>query len=377
MHAARVYHQKRVRRDVWSVRVRIGTTPDGEPHCTHATFYSEEEALAYAEAQNRLYAFDGVGTPMRDYLAGWLADQRHLRDSTRLSYQGHVDRFLTPTLGEVDLERLTVLDIQVAYDQLRKDGISEQLLKRVHATLSSALTSAVRGGLIPVNPAATLRPSTLLSYQARVWSRHEAARFLEATAKDPLAPLWRLALVTGLRRGEILGLRWRDVDLERGFVTVTQTRTAVAGRVIVGPPKSRRGRRRVAIDARTVVALAQYRRAKAREFQRALTDFTGNVLVFNLAYLDEGIPPAWLSRRMRTLCDKHGLPRIRLHDLRHTSATLGLASGESLAAVSARLGHSSLTTTADLYLQVPEEVARRSVVELAQVLDGDSPLDAA
>ena len=377
MHAARVYHQKRVRRDVWSVRVRIGTTPDGQPHQTQATFYSEEEALAYAEAQNRLYAFDGDGTPMSDYLAGWLADQRHLRDSTRLSYAGHVDRFLTPTLGEVDLERLTVLDIQVAYDHLRKDGISEALLKRVHATLSSALTSAVRQGLIPLNPAATLRPSTLLSYQARVWTRHEAARFLEATAADPLAPLWRLALVTGLRRGEILGLRWRDVDLERGFVTVTQTRTAVAGRVIVGPPKSRRGRRRVAIDARTVVALALYRRQKAQEFQRALTEFTGNVLVFNLAFLDEGIPPAWLSRRMRTLCDKHGLPRIRFHDLRHTSATLGLASGESLAAVSARLGHSSLTTTADLYLQVPEEVARRSVVELASVLDGDSPLDAA
>jgi integrase len=377
MRAARVYHKKKVRRDVWQVVVQIGTTPEGDPHYTHATFYTEAEALAYAEAQNRLYAFEGEGTPMSDYLAGWLADQRHLRDSTRLSYQGHVDRFLSPTLGKVDLERLTVLDIQVAYDQLRKNGISEQSLKRVHATLSSALTSAVRGGLIPINPAATLRPSTLLAYQARVWSRHEAAKFLEATATDSLAPLWRLALVTGLRRGEILGLRWRDVDLERGTVTVTQTRTEVAGKVIVGPPKSRRGRRRVAIDARTVVALAQYRRAKAKEFQRALTEFTGEVLVFNLAYLDEGIPPAWISRRMGTLCDEHGLPRIRFHDMRHTSATLGLASGESLAAVSARLGHSSLTTTADLYLQVPEEVARRSVVELASVLDGDSPLDAA
>ena len=318
----------------------------------------------------------GSHLTVSQYLPQWLDSQQQLRPSTRMSYEGHIRRFLIPTLGPLALCRMTVWDITGAYQDLRSNGMSEELLKRVHATLSSALTAAVRSGLIKVNPAATLRPSTLKRFAATVWTRHEAVIFLEQTADDPLAALWRLALVTGLRRGELLGLRWRDVDLERATVSVRQTRTAVGGRVVVGPPKSRRGRRMIALDGKTVVSLAHHRREHIAALLAEGRQLTADRLVFTPGTLDEGIYPAFLSRRIRILCDQLNLPQIRFHDLRHTSATLGLATGESLVAVSARLGHSSVTTTADLYLQIPEDSARRSVTYLASVLD-DDPLDAA
>jgi integrase len=175
-----------------------------------------------------------------------------------------------------------------------------------------------------------------------------------------------MALVLGMRRGELAGLRWDDLDLHAGTVTVTTTRVAVGASVVEGPPKSARSRRMLPLDPHTVGML---RRHQARQAHHARQENLGPVSHVFTGEDGQPLTPAWISRRFTELTRQIGLPVIRFHDLRHASATLGLTAGESLKEVSARLGHSSIMVTADTYLAPPDSLARASTQRLAGVLD--------
>lgn len=349
----------------------IDTTPgaDGRRRQITRTFSTRSAAHAWL-AEQAAQRIQAVGPTLAEYLESWLGRQHHLRPSTRLSYSGHIRRHLSPTMGTIRLTELTRADVQDAYVDLRDQGMSPALVRRVHSTLSAALTSAVRDGDIVTNPTVGVRLPSPAPFTATVWTAAQAATFLAVTAEDEWAVLWRMALLTGLRRGELLGLRWSDIDFDAGTLTVRHTLTAVAGQVVSGPPKSRRGIRTVVLDVRTVEMLTDHLDWCQVE-QLACGVDTGTDLVF--AFRGRSVHPSWVSRRFRTLVVDAGLPTIRFHDLRHTSATLGLAHGESVKEVSARLGHSSLAITGDLYVQVPDEVARRSAHRLAATLEHHDP----
>ena len=169
-----------------------------------------------------------------------------------------------------------------------------------------------------------------------------------------------------MRRGELLGLRWRDIDLDAGTLTVRTTRTLVGDQVVEGPPKSARSRRVLPLDPRTVEVLGRHWKQQTRQ---ALDGVWGPVEYVFTDPSGQPLHPAWVSRRFAEIVDRLGLPPIRFHDLRHTSASLGLAAGESLKAVSARLGHSSIVVTADTYLTPPDTLARAATCWLAGELD--------
>ena len=180
--------------------------------------------------------------------------------------------------------------------------------------------------------------------------------------------LYRLLVLTGLRRGEAVGLRWSDLDLAGGTLTVHRQVVSVAGELIIGPPKSEAGRRTVALDQGTVELLRlRHRRDRIAHWASTDEDFD-DTLVFRRSD-GQGIHPAYVSRHFTTLVTRHGLPPIRLHDLRHTSASIGLAGGESLLEVSRRLGHSSITITADTYSHVSPATAAESAKRLANLID--------
>ena len=222
----------------------------------------------------------------------------------------------------------------------------------VRRVLRKVLNNAVAWELMDRNPVLRVKAPRVESTEMRTWSAHDARRFLDQTANDRLHALWVLAITTGMRRGELAGLRWIDVNLDFGVIALRNTRVAVQHAVHEYEPKSRTSRRSVAIDSLVVTVLRSHRRRQLEER-----------LAWGAAYNDSGyvftnedgqaLHPNRITLLFRRRRDQLGLPAVRLHDLRHTSASLMLAAGVHPKVVSERLGHSSSDTS-------PEPPAARS-----------------
>ncbi len=237
-------------------------------------------------------------------------------------------------------------------------------LHRIRATLRAALNAAVREGLRPDNPARHVelpgprRPHAEVWTNQRitawreqgqrpivaVWTAQHLATFLTTITDDRHYPMWWLIALRGLRRGEAAGLRWCDVDLDAGTVTIEQQRIAYGRTVHVGPPKTAASRRTIALDRATVRLLREHRRRQQNERDTAGDHWQESGYLFTAA---DGSPlhPDWLTRRFRRLVTVSGLPPVRLHDLRHGAASLALAAGADLKTVQALLGHASIVLT--------------------------------
>jgi len=196
-----------------------------------------------------------------------------------------------------------------------------------------------------------------------VWGLKHVARFLEAVRHDPLFALWWLVALRGPRRGEIAGLRWEDVDLAVGELTVREQVIVIGGKEYLGPPKSPAGVRTLALDEATVAILWQLWRAQ----EHRLGGRVPSGRVFRHA---NGWPvrPDWLTRRFAALVKEFDLPPVRLHDLRHGAASIAAAAGVDLKVIQHDIGHSSAVTTADTYVSVFRQVAKAAVRASAELL---------
>jgi integrase len=204
----------------------------------------------------------------------------------------------------------------------------------------------------------------------RAWTAAEARRFLEHVADDRLYAMWALFLATGLRRGEIAGLRWADVDLDRANPSVRRSRVSVAWHVHDSEPKTRASRRAVSLDARVVAILRAHRRHQLEER-----------LAWGAAWIDSGyvftrengepLHPETIATSFPSLVAGAGVSKIRLHDLRHTSASLALAAGIHPKIVCERLGHSSIAITLDLYSHVAPGLQAEAADKLGRVIFED------
>jgi len=334
------------------------------------TFDTATQAHAWlAEMISERTTAEGAEGPLvSDFLTQWLDRQVYLRPSTKATYRLHLDRHLIPAFGDLALSQITVQAVERFAHELASRGLAAGTVQRILATLRSALSYAVRMGLIASNPASGIRVPSSVSRPARTWTPEESTCFLAKLGDDPASVLFRLALTTGMRRGELLGLRWSHVHLTAGFLRVQASRVAVGGLVVEGPPKSRSGVRTVYLDTETTLRLRRLRMA-----QKPTEEPLGDGLVFTDA---DGSPlsPWWVSRHFDKVVEELGLPKLRFHDLRHSSATLGLASGESLKEVSARLGHAGIAITADIYADVLPESARRSTDRRVALMTGETSL---
>jgi integrase len=297
-----------------------------------------------------------------EYLERWLRGRRSLRPATFKAYNNHITIHLLPHIGPTPLDKLDVADLEAMYDVLLSDesGLSIASVHQVHATLNSALNRAVRAGLIGANPARLVDLPRSQASRPKPWAASELVEFLHLIEEDPLHPLFALLGLRGLRRGEALGLRWSNLNLARGEVHVREQLAVSTVGYAVGPTKSMAGVRTVAIDDSLAELLAKHSVAQREAGIRSefvFSDSSGKPL-----------RPAYVTRYFDRLVRQTGMRRITLHTLRHTSATLGLASGESLLEVSRRLGHSSVAITADLYTEIPPETAHASAERLAAYL---------
>jgi integrase len=301
------------------------------------------------------------------WLEHWLATRTAQRASTLRGYRSHVRVYLTPYLGRIPLAELTVGQVQAMFSALGRDlgsgaGLTTAAsLARIRATLRTALNAALRHGLIAVNPACRIelppasRPRAVVWTAARieewrrtgvrpavaVWTAGQTGQFLHTIRDHRLYAAYHLIALRGLRRGEAAGLRWCDLDLDNGVATISQQLQQYDGRTVIGPPKTARSARTIALDRTTVAALRRHRQQQALERLRMGESYQDSGFVFT-GLRGDPLAPDRLTRTFRHLTVETGMPPIRLHDLRHGAATLALAAGVDLRVVQDMLGHCSI-----------------------------------
>jgi integrase len=302
-------------------------------------------------------------TTLGEYLElEWLpAIESTVRPLTFTQYHSVVRLRILPTLGHVRLQAFTGGHLNALYRELEQAGLSVSTRRLTHAVLHRALRDAVRWGRLFRNPADMADPPAAGRSRAKAWTAKELVRFLGHARGDRLYPLWRLAATTGMRRGELAGITWRCLDLEGARLSVEQQLVPTRGGVSLGPPKSSRSRRTVALDVETVAALREH-----REVQLAERAFAGPAYAdADLVFADElggPIHPQRLTEWFGKLRKAAGLRTGTLHVLRHTAATLALTEGVPVHIVAARLGDDPktvLATYAHLLPQSDELAAER------------------
>jgi len=350
----RFYDDQGVRRERWLP----GTNTKAAAKSVLRKALSAQEDRTWAPSAERL--------TLAQYLTTrWLPTlETHLRETTQVSYRMHVRAYIVPALGGKRLDQITGADLAGFYLWLRTKGgkkgtgLSEATVARIHATLSGALGDAVESGLIAVNPARQV-PRKARPKQAkpgdstlRYWTADQLRAFLVVARPERLYPLIHLAAHTGMRRGELAGLRWQDVDLEAGHLSVRQSRTSASepGKgvsIILGEPKSGKGRR-VDLDPGTVTVLKAWRLTQAHDRMALGGAWPVHGLVFTNAD-GEAPHPDTISGTFDRVVKASAQPRITFHALRHTHATILLAAGQGVKVVQERLGHGDATTTLNYY----------------------------
>jgi len=268
------------------------------------------------------------------YLPKWKLAMRHkLKPKTLHQYGLYLDNDLIPALGTTKLEALSHEHITTMVLSLEDAGRSATTIKRIVAVLSSALNHAVRTKRLTHNAAMYVSTPAVTSAERVPWTAREAVTFLEHVAGDRLAEFFEVMIGTGLRRGEALALRWEDVDLEHRTLRVRRAATEVDGKLVIGAPKTTGSAAGVGLPARVVVALKRQRERQLFEALEWADGYVDNGLVFTR---ENGtmLRPRYLLAHFHELSEKAGVPKVRIHDLRHLAATLMLTNGVPLALVS-------------------------------------------
>jgi integrase len=296
------------------------------------------------------------------YLTVWLADRETdgLRASTAQMYRRYVENDLIPALGGIRLGELRPGHVEKLLRDLRAAGRGATTIRRIHATLRSALTSARRARLVPYNAATDVALPTVRPAKVRPWSPEELGAFLDHAASHRLGALFEVMAFTGLRRGEACALRWADIDLRAGVIVVRSQLVEVGGKAVEGKPKTRSGEdRRVDIGQRTIGALLAHRLVQDAERANWSEGYTDHGRVFAR---EDGsdLTPSQVTKVFTRLTTSARLRQVRLHDLRHGAASLMLAGGADIAVVSKRMGHSSIRVTADVYGHLLAGVGRKA-----------------
>jgi len=289
-----------------------------------------------------------------EWLEKWLASYVNLHTSPRTAegYQIIIRRHLIPSLGRVPLSQLQPQHIQEYSTHATSKGLSIRSILHHYRLLHKALSDAVRQGIVARNVTDAIDPPKAVVKEMATLDPNEIPSFLKAAEETPFHVLFYTKLYTGLRRSEVLGLTWGNVDLDLCTLSVTQTLHRLSGGdYVLRSPKSRAGQRRIDLPPSLALVLRQYRVEQENQryiLGKALTD---NDFVF--AHPD-GTPwdPSTVTHAFQRIIRKAGLPRIRLHDLRHTHATLMLKAGVHPKIVSERLGHSNVGITLDTYSHV-------------------------
>lgn len=307
------------------------------------------------------------------FLKTWLEDtaRLNLRVRTYIRYRELMERHVVPTLGNVKLQKLSPQQLQKLYKTKLDEGYAPQTVKHIHRVLHRALNCALRWGLVGRNVCDAVDPPRVPRKEMTVLNVEQAVQFLAAAKNDPLEALYVLALTSGLRSGEILGLQWSDLSLAEGKLQVRRTIAYVPKKgLVISEPKTSKSRRSVHLTAIAIEALKRHR-VRQNEMRLAAGALwaAGDWVFCNS--VGKPLDGSHLLRRsFRPLLKKAGLPAIRFHDLRHSSATLLLSLGVHPKIVSEILGHAQISLTLDTYSHVLPSLQEEAFNRLNTLLTG-------
>jgi integrase len=323
-----------------------------------------------------------VGTSQQklgDFLAQWLEDTHkyRLRQRTYERYHQILHLHLIPSLGHHTMQKLTPQHIQAFYKHKLDEGLSNSTVGTFHNVLHKALDTALRWGLVARNVSELVTPPRKEHYEIQPLSMEQVQQLLQALPGNPLEVLFVLALGTGMRQGEILALKWQDIDLVRGTLQVRRVLTHVTIRLrkegepsfIETEPKTERGRRCLALPELVIQALVTHKELQVQQIRDAGCYWHQHDYVF-CTKLGKHLTPNYVVTTFKSLLKKAELPNIRFHDLRHTAATTLLALGVNPKIVQEMLGHTEISMTMDIYSHVLPGMQKEAMRQMNTALRG-------
>ncbi|MGD0742127.1 MAG: site-specific integrase [Acidimicrobiales bacterium] len=369
--------KRELRKGVWELRVSTGKNPvSGRYGLISKTFHGtarDADSALRDLIDQQAPAVDGVGATFGQLLDQWLeeCERLDLSPTTLRTYQAQIKRTIRPRLEKVPLTALTAKHLDDLYGAMKASGKSTKTIRNHHAIISAALHQAVRWGWVKTNVAQMAKPPRVPRTQVSAPSVEVVRQVIEeAENRDPrLAPFFMLAALTGMRRGELCALRWTDLDLTLGIVEVSRSVVVVPGGLAEKSTKTDRARK-VALDAVGIALLTEYRAQVDEWAKEAGAKLAKDAFVFS-PFVEATTPfrPDNVTSFFIRVRDAVGAPSVRLHDLRHFTATQLIGAGVDIRTVAERLGHTDPSLTLRVYAHVIEQRDRAAAEIMGQVLN--------
>lgn len=310
---------------------------------------------------------------LREYLTRWLADyvKPNLAPRSYDRYADIIAQHIAPKLGNIILTQLKADQLQGLYTRWLNSGLSARTVRYHHAVIHKALELALKAGYISHNVADAVNVPRIKRGEMLTWNEEELNGFLEAARDTPYYELFYLTLYTGMRRSELLALRWQDIDLIYGQVSVNRSLHQLKdGSFVFSQPKSAKSARTIALTPSTVLLLKRYHDSQSMDCAMLGIPLNDAGLVFST--LGKPLRPNTVTRAWTSLAVKAGIKRIRFHDARHTHASLMLKQGIHPKVVQERLGHSSIQMTLDTYSHISPGMQEAAAASFDTLLNNSS-----
>ena len=365
----------------WEGRIVVGYNEKGNPKTKNVTAKTQaeckEKLQALKEKCGRTTDRLKPDMPFGDWMDFWYQNfsKPKIRPTTQECYENRIYNHIIPEIGKIPLCKLTQNDLQQFYANLKKNGrlqysetcgtgVSNRLVRSCHARCRSALEKAVAENLITRNPSLGCKLPPKKGREMQVLTPAEIGRFLARAKKEGYYELFLLELSTGMRRGEILGLKWNDLNLTDGSLRIAREVVPAGGKIVIQPPKTKNSIRTVVLPPYMVAILADMKKSKTCEW------------IFP-SPVKEGEPrnPTAIHRRFKLILERSGCKNIRFHDLRHTFATMALENGMDVKTLSDMIGHISAETTLNIYSHITDTMRAQASVKIDRKIGGtDAPM---
>lgn len=332
-----------------------------------------KEKLAKALAENQKLDFSKRGKyNVAQWMDEWFENvcKIKVRPSSHQTYRGYIDRHIAPNIGKIPLEKLGAMDLQKFYRRLLADGrverieskgqpkgLSAKTVRNINQVISSAMDFAVAQRILAENPCKAVALPNLEHREMQTIPAAQLVVFLDEAKASGVYELYYIELATGLRRGELLGLKWEDIDLTAGVIRVRRQVSRIDGKIVEAPLKTKNAYRTVTISPQAVEVL-NAQKAKTND-EYVFPSPSGGP-----------ISPDSVNNMLKRVLKRAGIPRVRFHDLRHTFATLALQNGVDIKTVSGMLGHFSAGFTLDTYAHVTTAAQKEAARTMESVLAG-------